>query len=169
MFDSTTTPTTVDTTATLTPETLPVTPVETQPTLSVDSPTQPVADAVKPVTKPKPAKKPVKKPAKPAKKALVVASKVVAVKTGKPGRPPLYFGEVKAHIADLIKQHNASHARLILNARPDSNRGKLRNLKLIPRPLGISMPTLLTIAESAGVKLQRGRPRLETSKLLKAA
>ena len=75
------------------------------------------------------------------------------------GRPPKYVGNVKKHIVSLVKQHGATGARAILNAAVRTKLGKQRNVKLVPKPLGISMPTLLGLAKAAGVKLHRGRPK----------
>lgn len=74
------------------------------------------------------------------------------------GRPPKYTGNLKRHIVGLIRQHNASTAMAILNASNRSSLAQLRRLRLVPKPLGISMPTLLGYAKAAGVALKVGRP-----------
>lgn len=75
-----------------------------------------------------------------------------------PGRPVVYKGNVARHIAGLVSKHNASHARAILNASPRSPLRSSRNVKLVPKALGISLPTVIKIAKAAGVELHRGRP-----------
>ena len=74
------------------------------------------------------------------------------------GRPVKYKGNLAKHIVALVKEHNASTAQEILNASPRSKVGKLRNLTLVPQPLGISKPTLGKLAQAAGVSHRRGRP-----------
>ena len=74
------------------------------------------------------------------------------------GRPAVYKGNVRKHIVSLTVRHNASTAQDILNASPRSAQGRLRNLTLVPKALGISLPTILKFAKAAGVELHRGRP-----------
>ena len=74
------------------------------------------------------------------------------------GRPPVYTGNVKRHIVGLIRKHGLTGARCRLNASPKSKLAKDRSLKLVPKPLGISMPTLGKLAEAANITLYRGRP-----------
>lgn len=80
------------------------------------------------------------------------------------GRPAVYKGNVVKHIVALAAKYNASNARKILNANPKSRSaverelaGK-RNLKLVPKALGISLPTIGKFCEAASVELHRGRP-----------
>jgi len=80
------------------------------------------------------------------------------------GRPAVYTGNVKSHIVSLIRHHGLTGARAILNA---SGRSKdalelvaQRNVELVPKALGISMPTLGKLASAAGIELFRGRPKL---------
>jgi len=79
------------------------------------------------------------------------------------GRPAVYTGNVKKHIVGLVRRHGATGARAILNAggrsKPAQELIAKRNSNLIPKPLGISMPTLLKFAAEAGVELFRGRPK----------
>lgn len=89
-------------------------------------------------------------------------TKTKAVKTaapkGKRGRPAVYTGKkFLGHVATLVKNHGASQAREILNAEPGSDLAAQRSASLVPVGLGISLPTVLKIAKSAGVKLKRGR------------
>ncbi|RDJ34939.1 MAG: hypothetical protein DWQ19_08885 [Crenarchaeota archaeon] len=74
------------------------------------------------------------------------------------GRPTVYTGNVAKHIASLVKKFNGVQAREILNAGPKTELAKQRNLKLVPKALNISLPTIYKLAEKAGVKLERGRP-----------
>ena len=75
-----------------------------------------------------------------------------------PGRPSVYTGNVKKHIVGLIRKYGATGARNILNAEEGTENYALRNVKLIPNALGISLPTLGKFAAEAGVELHRGRP-----------
>jgi hypothetical protein len=74
------------------------------------------------------------------------------------GRPVVYKGNVLKHIVALVKEHNAVHAQAILNAPNRTKLAKLRNLTLVPKPLGISLPTLGKYARKAGAAHGRGRP-----------
>lgn len=74
------------------------------------------------------------------------------------GRPSVYVGNVKRHIQTLIRKHGLTGARARLNASSRSKLAKDRSLKLVPSPLGISMPTLGKLAEEAAIVLHRGRP-----------
>jgi hypothetical protein len=74
------------------------------------------------------------------------------------GRPAVYTGNLKRHIVALIRQHNANGAMRILRADAKDPLARHRNLKLVPNPLSISMPTLLGFAKEANVKLHVGRP-----------
>ncbi len=74
------------------------------------------------------------------------------------GRPVVYGGAKARHIVALVRKHRALGAMKILNATPKSELGQLRNLKLFPKKVGISMPTILKLSHAAGVELKRGRP-----------
>jgi hypothetical protein len=74
------------------------------------------------------------------------------------GRPPVYTGKVKRHIVTLIRHYGLTGARTILNAERSDTRRTLRNLNVVPKALGISMPTLGKFAQEAGIALERGRP-----------
>jgi hypothetical protein len=74
------------------------------------------------------------------------------------GRPPKYTGNVLKHIVGLVGKFNGQQARAILNASPRSQLAKKRNLKLVPKPLGICLPTIYKFASAAGKELHRGRP-----------
>ena len=78
--------------------------------------------------------------------------------SAKRGRPVVYKGNVRKHIVGLVRQHNASGAQAILNAGPRTALAQERNLTLVPKALGISLPTILKFAKAAGVELHRGRP-----------
>jgi hypothetical protein len=82
----------------------------------------------------------------------------MAEKRGR-GRPPVYKGNVEKHIAGLVRKFGATKARTILNASADSEQGSKRSVRTVPNALGISMPTILRIAKTHGVKLYRGRPK----------
>lgn len=73
------------------------------------------------------------------------------------GRPPKYFGNVAKHIAGLARRHGQLGAQEILNAPAGSELGAKRNLKLVPKALGISLPTIAKLASRAGVKFELGR------------
>jgi hypothetical protein len=81
------------------------------------------------------------------------------------GRPPKYKGNIKKHIESLIRKHGLTGTRRILNAKVSSRNknerelAQMRNLELVPAPLGISMPTLGGFAREAGIEVQMGRPR----------
>lgn len=87
--------------------------------------------------------------------------------TGKRGRPPLYFGVRKEAIVSLLKDHGASRTMEILNTKTTKKSSKETLALAALRPasikeaLTISLPTLLGMAKEAGIKLQRGRPKLE--------
>lgn len=94
------------------------------------------------------------------------------------GRPPVYTGNVKKHIVGLVRKHGLTGAMGILNASASAQASdyegdpaeceaaakaeresvKQRNTKLVPEPLGITLPTLSKFATEAGIELQRGRP-----------
>ena len=79
------------------------------------------------------------------------------VKNGR-GRPVVYKGKkFLRHVATLVKNHGATGARAILNAEAGSDLAGKRSVKMVPQPLGISLPTLLKIAKKEGVVLKRGR------------
>jgi hypothetical protein len=128
-------------------------------TTSVEPAAEPV---VVPATKPKAKKKvkAVKKVAKQVTKKKVTKKVVVKETKRGRGRPKVYTAAQEKYIAQLIKKvGNATNARKILHAK----RGKLadqRNKTIFPKPIGISMPTLLKIAAANGVELQLGRPKL---------
>lgn len=89
------------------------------------------------------------KPAKPAKK-------VVAKKGKSPGRPPVFVGKVKTEITRLIRKHGITGTRDILAAK----KGDLvahRNADIVPKPLSISLPTLVKLGQKANITLKRGR------------
>ncbi len=74
------------------------------------------------------------------------------------GRPRKYTGNVARHIAGLVNKLTAVHAREALNAGPKNSLRTMRNLKCVPKALGISMPTVLKIAAEHKVVLHPGRP-----------
>ena len=74
------------------------------------------------------------------------------------GRPSVYVGAVKRHIQSLIRKYGLTGARHRLNAKARTTLAKQRSLTLVPKPLGISMPTLGNMAKEAKIKLHRGRP-----------
>ncbi len=74
------------------------------------------------------------------------------------GRPSVYVGARKRHIQSLIRKHGLTGARDRLNADNRSSLAKERSTKLVPKPLGISMPTLGKLAKEANIELHRGRP-----------
>ena len=74
------------------------------------------------------------------------------------GRPSVYVGAVKRHIQALIRKYGLTGARNRLNAKARTALAKQRSLTLVPKPLGISMPTLSGFAREAKITLHRGRP-----------
>jgi hypothetical protein len=90
-----------------------------------------------------------------------MSTDTVETKRGR-GRPPVYDAEARTKIADLVRQHNASRAMAILNAgtrnRSERKLVPVRVAAGFPKKLGISMPTILKIAATAGVTLKVGRP-----------
>ena len=101
-------------------------------------------------------------------------------KQSKRGRPDKYVGQRAKHIVSLIRKYGATNTMNILNASvaavaadftgPANLREEAaaeerelatkRSSRIVPEPLGISMPTLLKLAKDAKVKLKRGRPRI---------
>jgi len=75
------------------------------------------------------------------------------------GRPVVYKGNLLRHIVGLVRQFNGQQAQAILNASAKSELAQKRNLTLVPKPLGISLPTLYKYAGKAGVRNSRGRPK----------
>ena len=73
------------------------------------------------------------------------------------GRPPKYVGALKDHIVEVCHDYTLSDVRTILNADRRTIEGKMRDTKLVPKPLGISMPTLSKIAKEAGIDIRPGR------------
>ena len=76
----------------------------------------------------------------------------------KRGRPSVYIGPVKRHIVSLIRRYGLTGAMKRLNARAKTVLSRDRNTNLIPKPLGISLPTLGGYAKEANITLYRGRP-----------
>lgn len=89
----------------------------------------------------------------------------MATTTPKRGRPAVYTGAVESYIVGLLKKHNnATKVRNILNA-PKPKKGRQgsaefqeRDLKIVPKPLGISPPTIGKLAKRHKIKLPKGRP-----------
>lgn len=79
------------------------------------------------------------------------------------GRPVLYVGNQAKHIAGLAKRYGAQKAQRILNANlkargvEEREMAGLRNLKLVPDALGISLPTIYKLAAANGVEFKLGR------------
>ena len=80
---------------------------------------------------------------------------------GKPGRGPIYSTVVKRHTLSLVKRYNATQAMNILRAGPKDELAKLRNPRIVPKALSISMPTILAWAAEAAIELTQGRPKLK--------
>lgn len=102
---------------------------------------------------------PARKPAKKAKKKAPKAAKKVAKKDGR-GRPPVYTGEGEKVIVKLIRQFGHTDARRILhagNGKGEKALRELRDLKVFPKPVLISMPTLVKLGKTHNIKLERGR------------
>jgi len=87
------------------------------------------------------------------------------VKRGR-GRPMVYTGVIRQTIMTLLSSNGATNTRKILNSRngivgvtkAERADAILRTDLGIPKPVGISMPTLLKIAGDEGIALRRGRP-----------
>lgn len=77
------------------------------------------------------------------------------------GRPTVYTGDVAKHIVTLVQMHGLTRSMQILNADSHFHDSSLRNLELVPSPLGICYPTLLKLSHRAGISFKRGRPRKE--------
>jgi phage tail protein X len=75
----------------------------------------------------------------------------------KRGRKPSCNYEQRRHIASLVNQHTASRTQAILAANPGTALAKLRNARLFPKPVKLSVPTLCRYARDHGVELNRGR------------
>jgi hypothetical protein len=78
---------------------------------------------------------------------------------GKPGRGPFYTPAVKRHVLSLVRKHNATQAMRILRAGVNDPLSDLRNKKLVPLPIPISMPTILGWAKAEAITLVHGRPK----------
>ena len=76
-----------------------------------------------------------------------------------PGRPPVFFGAVKAYIVRLLrKTGNITHTRKILSSAKNTKFGRQRDLSIVPEPLNISVPTLRKFAAEKDIEFDRGRP-----------
>ncbi len=75
------------------------------------------------------------------------------------GRPPVYTNRVRRHIATLIRRHGLTGAMRRLNADNNDDLACERNNKIVPEPLGISMPTLSKIKREFGLVVKQGRPK----------
>lgn len=73
------------------------------------------------------------------------------------GRP--YTKQAKRHIISLLRKNTLSKTQDILNAKAGTSLASERNLNIIPYSLGICYPTLMKIADEAGIERRRGRPR----------
>jgi hypothetical protein len=80
-----------------------------------------------------------------------------------------YSPAVKRHVSALARATNATRAREILNAPLGTPDATLRNLSIVPLPLGISFPTVLKYSRVKGVALKRGRPLGSKNKVAVAA
>jgi hypothetical protein len=75
------------------------------------------------------------------------------------GRPVVYAGELEQYVVDLLKKtNNATIVRRILNAVKGRKYYDQRDLQIVPKPLGISPPTIGKIAKKHGIVLPKGRP-----------
>jgi hypothetical protein len=72
-------------------------------------------------------------------------------------RPLVYKGRLAYYIARLSGRVSALQAMKILNARVGTTLAGKRSAKLVPTPLGITMPTILKIAHRYNVELPMGR------------
>ena len=96
----------------------------------------------------------------------VVAEPVAEVKRGR-GRPAIYTGALLSHMIAVITALGLTNGRKLLNANGIIlyNLEKKFNFKrdraLAPKGLGVSMVTLCKMGQTHGVKLVRGRPKLD--------
>jgi len=77
------------------------------------------------------------------------------------GRPAIYVGETEQKIVSLLKKvGNASVTRKILSGKGGNLKSFAEQRKAagFEKPVRISMPTLLNLAERNNVALQVGRP-----------
>lgn len=123
----------------------------------------PVAEVAEPVA-PAPVDGPVVKPAKKKTKAKAKVAKKVPTKADGRGRPKLYTGKVETHIVSLLRRYGQTDARKILNAKSGVLK-TLRDETLVPKALGISMPTLNKLSQAHEIVVSRGR-RAEGSTVL---
>ncbi len=118
---------------------------------------------VEPVAIVAPATKPRKKATAKKKATKKAAAKVVKVtkkaKRGR-GRPKVYSPAQERYFAKLMRKNTATHVRKVLNAKSNSKLAQERDLTIVPKPLNISMPTLLKIASEHNVELAVGRPKI---------
>jgi len=75
----------------------------------------------------------------------------------KRGRPAKFVGNAAKHVASLVRKHGGLATVAILGASARSERGQLRNQKLFPKPISVSVPTVCSVAADYGVELRRGR------------
>lgn len=81
------------------------------------------------------------------------------------GRPAVYTDDQRDIFAALIEDRGVSGTRDVLNSRNgvvgitkvEQERARLRKQLGWDKPVGISMPTLLTVAKRRGISLKRGR------------
>jgi len=76
------------------------------------------------------------------------------------GRPPVYTGNRLSTIVEMVKEHGALKTTNILRADGRQKLADLRDQRVFPKRLSISMPTVLRLAKDAGVQLSRGRRKL---------
>lgn len=93
----------------------------------------------------------------PKRKRRAKAKPVRGGKRTGAGRPARFEGAELKEVVNLITSHGLTDTRAILAANGRSKLSKQRDLKVFPKPVSVSMPTLGTIASEAGIQLFRGR------------
>lgn len=136
--------------------------VESVAEVVAEAPKAPKAPKVKAAKKP--AKKVEKKVApkkapKKTKKAAKVSKPAKAEKKRSPGRPAVYTGALEKYITDTLKKTKSlTYTRIFFNAKTGTKAAEGRNVTLVPKALGISIPTLRKFAERANLEFPKGRP-----------
>lgn len=136
--------------------------VETVATEVVVAPAPKVKAAKKPAKKVEKKVAPKKAPKK-TKKAAKVSKPAKAEKSRSPGRPAVYTGALEKYITDTLKKvKSLTYTRIFFNAKTGTKAAAGRNATLVPKALGISIPTLRKFAEKAGLEFPKGRPSFES-------
>lgn len=73
------------------------------------------------------------------------------------GRPQMFNGRQRRHVATLVRKHGLTGALKVLSASPGTAEAKERSDALFPEPVSPTLPTLSRYAAEYGVEVKRGR------------